>query len=60
MKERILKLIKELKERESNLLDLVNATSGEANEYWTGKWYEIMTTRNKLEEIIQIEEIEDE
>lgn len=60
MKERILKLIKELKERESNLLDLVNATSGETNEYWTGKWYEIMTTRNKLEEIIQIEEIEDE
>ena len=56
MKEKLKKLIKEIKEKEEMLLDLTYQTTGSSNEYWLGKWSEVKNIREKLEVIIDNEE----
>ena len=56
MKEKILKLIKEVKEKEELLLEFTYQTTGSSNEYWLGKWSEVKNIREKLEVILEDEE----
>lgn len=55
MKEKLKKLIKEIKEKEEMLLEYTFQTTGTSNEYWLGKWSEVKTIREKLEEILDEE-----
>lgn len=56
MKEKVIKLLNEVKERELYLYGkLENCLNQKENEYWLGKWHEVNIIRAELEKILNEE-----